>query len=538
VSRHAREAAARATWLDRVIGWLSPEAGVRRQRARAVGAYAGAYAGGMSGRRTMQAWQPLTGDANADTVHDLPDLRARSRDAIRNLPIATGAIGTMVTHVVGTGLAVRPQVNARVLGLDETEAREWQAATLALFEAWAGSPDCDAARRLDFYGLQALAFRSALESGDCFGLLPFAQRPGAVSPLVVQLIEADRISNPDNRANTETLIVGVELDAMGAPLAYHVASTHPGTNIARARRITWQRVEAYGGRTGRRNVLHLVEILRPGQVRGVPYLAPVIEPLKQISRYSESEVMAAVISAAFTVFVKTESGSSLAEGQLPSAGPANQSPDRSSPNPLIANGLVVDLAEGEEIQTADPKRPNANFDPFVQAVLRQVGVALGLPFEVLIKHYTASYSAARAALLEAWRFFRCRRAWLAAGFCQPVYEAFLDEAVSAGRISAPGYLADPLVRAAWRRALWHGDGMGAIDPLKEIEAAAKRIETGLTTLDQEIAEYDGGDFAAKHEQRVRESRARREGGLEPDAAAPAPAPAAAPEPNPDLPELA
>src|SRR5690606_12542726 len=119
---------------------------------------------------------------------------------------------------------------------------------------------------------------------------------------------------------------------------------------------------------------------------------------------------------------------------------------------------------------ANPGRPNAGFDPFVLAVLRQIGVALELPYEVLIKHFTSSYSAARAALLDAWRFFRRRRAWLARKFCQPVYEAWLADAVATGLVDAPGFFADPVRRASWCGARWIGDAPGQIDPQKEVDA--------------------------------------------------------------------
>lgn len=106
---------------------------------------------------------------------------------------------------------------------------------------------------------------------------------------------------------------------------------------------------------------------------------------------------------------------------------------------------MIGLAPGEKVSSVDPGRPNAAFDPFVMAILRQIGVALEIPFELLVKHFTASYSAARAALLEAWKFFYTQRKWLADNFCQPVYEAWLTEAVLSGRVSAPGFFDDPLV---------------------------------------------------------------------------------------------
>ena len=149
---------------------------------------------------------------------------------------------------------------------------------------------------------------------------------------------------------------------------------------------------------------------------------------------------------------------------------------------------------GETVKSFDATRPNAGFDPFVQAVLRQVGARLGLPFEILVLHFTASYSAARAALLQAWAFYRMRRAWLAASLCQPVYELVLANAIMRGRIVAPGFLADAGIRAAWSGARWTGPSPGQIDPLKEVKAAEMRLALRLTTRTRETAEITGDDW--------------------------------------------
>ena len=209
----------------------------------------------------------------------------------------------------------------------------------------------------------------------------------------------------------------------------------------------------WNAETGFRQVIHLYRVLRPGQTRGVPYLAPVIESLKQLGNYTDAEIMAAVVSSCFTVFVKTPQGDSEL---LPMAGNLDGSVMNDNAYKL-GNGAIIGLAEGEDIHTVNPGRPNAQFDPFVQSILRQIGVALELPFEVLIKHFTASYSAARAALLEAWRFFMARREWLAQNFCQVVYETWVYEAVCLGRIQAPGFInGDPAIRAAYTGAHWIG----------------------------------------------------------------------------------
>ncbi|MCB0259049.1 MAG: phage portal protein, partial [Calditrichaeota bacterium] len=175
-------------------------------------------------------------------------------------------------------------------------------------------------------------------------------------------------------------------------------------------------------------------------------------------------------------------------------------------------GAIVDLLPGEDVTIANPARPNVGFDAFVTAVSRQVGAALELPFELLLKHFTASYSASRAALLEAWKFFRVRRQWAASKFCQPVYEEFLVEAILSGRISAPGFFDDPAIRAAYSKAQWIGPSQGQIDPVKETQASIMKIDAALSTRSIETAAI-GGDWEANYRQLSREERMLREAGL-------------------------
>lgn len=523
--------------LDRAIESVAPGWAVSRYKSRAVLALAGGYfgPGGKRSRGGLANWNPGAGDADGDISPDLVDLRAYSRDLARRSPLAGGAINTVVTNVIGTGLSLQPTPDQDFLNLDDAAAGAWVRHTAREFRLWAESTDCDLTRAQTIYGLQSLAFRSVLESGDVFALLPAVDRPGQPYGLAVQLIEADRVCNPDFKANTDTLVDGVEMDAAGAPVAYHICRSHPGAFRRHARGLKWDRVEAFGA-SGRRRVLHIFERRRPGQTRGVPYLAGIIEPLKQLTRYTEAEVAAAVNSAAFALFAKMDSDAFTElfndieraayiqsgtqwDGTLPQSN-------------VDAPGRVVNLLPGESIEAPDLKRPNVAFDPFVMACLRQIGVHLELPFEVLVKHFQSSYSAARAALLDAWRFFRIRRDFMATYFCQPIYQTWLAEAVAMRRIGAPGFFADAAWRAAWSAAVWTGDGPGSIDPLKEVDAAVERIANGISTVAAESILFDGVDWETKLRQRRREVEARRAAGLE--AAAPtvgagdtAPPPAAA-----------
>lgn len=533
--------------LDRAIAYVSPTTAARRLKARmAIELAGGGYNGASFSRPALTNWHTRASDADADASLDLPTLRSRSRDLVRNAPLAGGALNTMVTNVVGTGLSLQPKPDAAFLGLTDEEATAWADAAQREFNLFAEDKACDITRKQNFYGLQGVAFRSAMESGDAFAVLPDRPLPGVVYSLAVQLIEADRICNPDQKPDSANLIGGVEMDTAGAAVAVHICNQHPGSPVRRAS-LKWEPrpMEIAIGNYRRPAVLHLHDRRRPGETRGIPILAPVIEPLKQLARYTEAELQAAVVSGMFAVFVKMESGAFQEmfdqDGKTEYLKTSMAWDGTLGAADLNGGGKAVNLLPGEEMGSINPGRPNALFDPFVQAILRQVGAVLEIPFEILIKHFTASYSAARAAMLDAWRVFRNRRDWLATYFCQPIYEVLLAEAVAKGRIAAPGFFADPAIRKAWCKALWVGDGPGSIDPVKDVTAAEGRIKLGISTRAKESIEYDGVDWRVKHKQLVEEEERRREDGLGPTVPMPsspsAPGPEAQPQDDPPDPSL-
>lgn len=498
----------RLTLVDRIVNYFDPSAGQRRLHARTMQAAMGGYSGASQMARSMRTWFTSARSADADLAPDLAMLRQRSRDLVRNHPLAGGAIHTIVTRTVGTGLAMQPRPDRRVLGWDEDRAAEWKAHVESEWRLWAESRWCDLGGRLDFYGLQELVFRSTLESGDAFSLLPMVARGGLPYRLAVQVIEADRVGNEANRADTDDCVRGVEIDrATGAPRRFFVYDRHPGS-MTLAPRHEGRWVPAATPR-GMPAVLHHYRVLRPGQTRGVPHLAPVIEPLKQLGRYTDAEIMAAVVSGLFTVFVKSDAPES---SPLMQATDTKGDPDDGDSVKLEA-GAIIGLSAGEDVSFANPGRPNTAFDPFVMAVMKQIAVGLELPFEVMLKSFTSSYSASRAALLDAYIFFRTRRDWLRKSFCQPIYEAWLEEAVALGRVAAPGFLRDPAMRAAYCRAQWTGDSAGALDPVKEVTAWEKAIALGIATREQAEMEMYGTDWSATFDQKVLEASRMREAGL-------------------------
>jgi len=475
-------------------------------------ALSGSYNGGSLRRQALSNWNPYAGDANSDTVYDLPTLRSRSRDLERNSPIGCAAINTRVSNDIGTGLSMQSNPDVEFLGWSDEYAAKWKKNTEAEYLLWATSLDSDAARCVNFFGNQVLARRSMLTSGDIVVLTPVIKRNSPYS-LTVQLVEADRLSNKDRLPDSATRVSGVNIDGNGAPVSYSISNKHPGA-INQAG-MTWTEVQAYG-RNGRRNVIHLFEKKRPGQVRGVPYLAPVIEHLKQLARYSEAELQAAVVSAALAIFVKmdAEAFSTLFEDESSEQYIKNATSwNGTIPTGLDGHGKAVNLLPGEDITAPALGRPNVNFDPFFLSMLKQIGPALEIPFEVLVKHFSSSYSASRAALLDFWRVTKISRDFMATYFCEPIKELWFEEAVSLGRIPAPGFFYDPRIRQAYTRCSWIGDSPGSIDPEKEANAAVTRMDAGITTLETETIAYNGGDWEANHRQRAKEVSMRQQDGL-------------------------
>ncbi|MEX0745685.1 MAG: phage portal protein [Phycisphaeraceae bacterium] len=507
MNQHLQAALSTRTAIDRVVEYFSPGRGLRRLNARVLLAAAtgqGGYTGGRRDRRGTRNWRPYEASADADILPDLPSLRARARDLARNTPIATGAIATAVTNVVGDGLQLQAAIDHEALGLSEEQADAWERQAEREWSLFCSTADFTRVQVFD--ELQSLIFRASLESGDVFVVRRFRRDAGDVYGTKVQVLEADRVSNPSRAQDTDRIVAGVEVDTDGMPAAYHVSDRHPGG--PRATAMKWQRVAARTAE-GKQVVLHLYDRLRPEQTRGVPYLAPVIEHLKQLGDYSDAEVTAAVVSAMYTVFVKSDASqqTTAIAGERPRGAGLDV-------NELqLGNGAILGLNPQESVEIANPARPNANFDPFVQAFLRQVGVALELPFELLIKHFTASYSASRAALEMAWQFFRRRRTWLARGLCEVVYAWCIEEAVALGRLDAPGFFDDPAVRQAYLWAEWRGPRRVSINPKQEAEADAIDLGMGVTTREQICIERTGGEFEDKHRQLAKEETMRREDGL-------------------------
>ena len=500
--------------LDRAIATISPEKALKREVAKKrlsmVNSGYGNY-GANGTKKTVIGWTHGGGSHREDIEDNIDPLRQRSRDLYYGgSNIATGAIKRLRTNTVGVGLHLKASLNEEVLKIPPEKARELEETIEMEFAHWADSTNCDMERLDNFYQLQQLALLNALLSGDSFALMNTTERTGSLYDLRIELIEADRVSTPDKERVNPLFCEGVEKNKAGEVVAYHISKFHPLSFVDRNPR-EWVRVAAYGEKTGRRNILHVMNRERIGQVRGVPFLSPVIETIKQLGRYTEAEVLAAVINGLFTVFIEKESASD--DVPFGEAVPEELQVDMEDEGSIeLAPGAVIDLGEGEKANMVNPGRPNSNFDPFVIAVIKQIGAALEIPYEILIMAFNSNYSASRAAILEFFKVVKMYRSWFVTDFCQPIYEEWLSEAVAKGRIKAPGFFNDPIIKSAYCSAEWSGPSAGQLDPTKEVQAADLRVLGGYSTREREARELTGTDFYKNIKQRKREEELLKEVG--------------------------
>jgi lambda family phage portal protein len=318
------------------------------------------------------------------------------------------------------------------------------------------------------------------------------------------------------------IISGVEVDADGTVDGYWVSNKVPH-DYADINGVTqWVKVKAVGEITGMPNILQICHDTRADQYRGVPYLAPVIETLKQTSRYTTAELASAIVKSFFSLFfTETPSGSTLNDVLGNSFENDPSAPVVDVGDYALGPGTLNALPSGVDVKSVDASNAQSTFGIFMEALLKQVGAALGQPYEVLMKSFTSSYSASRAALLQAWDEYKQRRIWFARDFCQPVYEVWLAEAVALGRIEAPGFFDDPTIRKAWCNAEWFGPTMSILDPVKDVNGSHLRVQYGLSTREREAAEMTGSDYEENIEQLAYEQSLMAAAGVTDNGAAPA-----------------
>lgn len=300
-------------------------AGVKKLNIKNTG-----YDGGGASRTSgvLKAWNPIKSSAKSDINAHLDILRSRAADQVINTPIGSAAIATTTQYTVGAGLKVFPKIKYKMLNMEPDEAEEWNKKASAEFDLWASSKLCDIRKRNNFYDIQEILYKAYMTDGDSFALFRRGYNENMPYTLRIQAIEGNRVSNPMGQDyygitgplsvemlapnGVNKIVNGVEVDKDGAVEAYWISNKVPYDPVEINRATNWTRIAAFGQLVGKPNVLHICHDERPEQYRGVPYLAPVLTALKQVSRYADAELVAAIMRSFFTLFFTSTGNSSVA----------------------------------------------------------------------------------------------------------------------------------------------------------------------------------------------------------------------------------
>jgi len=486
---------------------------------------------------SLADWQPALWSPDNEINIYRDRIVSRIRDLARNDGWASGAITRILDNAVGASFRpiVKPDYRALAImtgnkAFDAKWADEYGRVIEAAWRTWANDPNhyCDVERKLTVSQMMRLAFRHKLVDGDALAVLQYrTDRLGhgrAQYATAIQMIDPDRLSNPQQRFDMRWVRGGVEIDDDGAPIAYHIREAHMGDWWSAQKTMTWQRIPRETS-WGRPIVVHDFDHDRASQHRGNGILTPVVQRMKMLIKYDQVELEAAILNAVFGAYIESPYDPALVEEALSSPNEANVGlyqrerigfhKDRRIS--LNSGARLPILFPGEKVNAVTAERPTANYGEFESAVLRNVAAATGISAQQLSQNWSdVNYSSARAAMLEAWKTMARRRTDFSVGFAQPIMSAFIEELFDVADLPLPAGSPDFLdARAAYCRANWLGPGRGWVDPVAEKKGAILGMEAGLSTLEIETAENVGEDWEELLDQRQREKEAIEERGLTP-----------------------
>ena len=433
--------------IDQIVGYFSPQAAVKRGRARLQMEAVRRFEGAQAGRRT-QKWLARETSINAELWADLPKLRARHRDLVQNNVWAARAIQSIENNTVGAGILAR--IGARTSSRQKT--------LRALWSSWAETTQCDADGRYDIYGLQALIIRTVAESGECL-IRRRVRRPsdGLAVPLQIQVLEPDYLDAQKNQDNTPgggRIVQGIETDAIGRRVAYWMYQNHPGERSIFT--LDSRRVPAS-------EIAHVYRVDRPGQMRGYPWGSQAIMRMRDLDDYEDAYLLRQKIANMFTAFVyETEPGSTENENDLTES---------------LEPGAVEILPPGTDVKFAEPPSTDS-YGPFTQAQHRGIASAYGITYESLTGDYSrVNFSSGRMGFIEFHRNIdKWRWQIIIPQFCTPISNWFEDAIIMSGQ-------GDLIDNTSWE---WTPPRREMVDPTREIPAQRDAVRAGMISLSETI----------------------------------------------------
>lgn len=454
------------------------------------------------------------GDTNISD-QDYWTQRLRSEQLFDENLYARGLLRRLVTSIIGVGLSVEPTPEASVLGTTAEALAPQVRDIAARFRLWGNTARvCDYRELRTLAEFQAEAELSALIQGDVLIIQKFDLATGLPR---FEMISGNRITTPLDREPREghTILHGVELDPRGRQVAFFVNDEFG----------KWTRVPAYGTKSGRLLAwLHYYTDRRLDQVRGQPILALVMQSLRDVDRYRDAEIRAAVVNSILAMFIQKDENKPSSR-PLTRARAQNLAVQKSDGSSYQLDGLIPGmvfevLQQGEKPVSFDTSRPNINFGAFEQSIIAAVAWANEMPPEVLMLSFDSNYSASKAARAEFDTFAKKRRKAAARGTSQPFYEGWFTAKVITGDLDALGYLEalrDPRqfeIAAAWVASLWGGPTAASMEFNKDVDAWLKLYDAQLATAERVVKELTGEIHSNVVETRSQEIRIRKEAGLD------------------------
>jgi lambda family phage portal protein len=439
------------TWLDRTIGWFSPEMALKREVARlrmkAVTRARAEYDAASQSRRANN-WRRSSRDANAETRGKITLIRDLSRDLVRNNPHAARAVGSIVSNVVGAGII--PQANGR----NAQRAND-------LVKSFLDTTAIDADGKHNLYGLQGLAMRACVESGEV--LIRRRRRfmsDGLPLPMQMQVLEADYLDSTKDGVNIEgnTVIQGVAYSKIGKIVGYWLFEQHPGNAIA---------ASGVSKFIPASEIIHLYRMDRPGQARGVPWGAPIFVRLKDFGEYEDAQLVRQKIAACFAVFIHDSESPALVSGDA----------DSTNEDLLEAlePGIVEHLPPGKDVKFAAPPGVEGYRD-YTLGQLRAIASGFGVPYSVMTGDMSdVNFSSGRMGWIE---FQRSIEEWRWLMFIPTVCRK-MEQWIADSAFIANVDLAD----VTWQ---WTPPRREMIDPTKEVPADRDEVRAGLVSWSEKV----------------------------------------------------
>ena len=447
---------------------------------RKIGAMIGGFEGGMSSRR-LKTFMASRAHVNTMIQAAGQDMTARARYLIRNNGYATNAVESFASNAVGTG--IKPSSNIQAAELKDKIQHLWA--------TW--TDEADSEWLTDFYGLQRRAAREIFIAGEVF----FRFRPrrlddGLLVPLQLQMLSSEMLPMLNGLAENGNVIrQGIEFDRIGRRAAYHFLRRHPGD-------VTETGLAGETVRVPASSVLHVVDPVDAGQLRGVSKFAPAVVKLFLLDQYDDAELDRKKVAAMFAGFVRRPEREFDNSGEMDAQG---------EPLLPLEPGQLQFLDDGEDITFSQPSDVGGNYEAFQYRTLLQVAAALGLPYANLTADMLkANYSNTRAALLEFRRRVEAfQHSVLVYQLCRPVWAKWVDVAVLSGALDIPSYAQN---RREYLGTDWLPPRWDWVDPLKDIKAEIMAIEAKLKSRTQAVAER--GYDAAQVDQEIAEDQEREE----------------------------